>query len=179
MGSIVRLNVGEIPMPDQAIWGRMGRVWALWPSPVDHDQCFREAGFDEFADTDADWDRDLAELVSRTVEVLQRLAPGRVSGGEYLLGESNTEALHEAILAGTKEDSLQPPVVSFGEPPLASVRTSDGHAILWIWLAAGDLEQHLALIAKGRDVRTRNLSWDRLLPAARPNQARDQWWKFW
>ena len=29
---------------------------AIWPSPVDADACFSEAGFHDFADTDDSWD---------------------------------------------------------------------------------------------------------------------------
>jgi hypothetical protein len=176
---IVRLNVGQIREPTGAIWSEAGYVWAVWPSPVDHDQCFQTAGFDEFADTDDLWDEDFSKVVERTVETLSTLGSGTVTGGQYLLGETKLESLQQALLAGTKDDNLQPPVVSFGDPALATLRTSDGHSVLWIWLQVGDLDRHLAFIADGLPVTARDLIWRYLLPVERPPAYKDPWWKFW
>jgi len=42
----------------------------IWPGPINHDLCFKTAGFTDFLDPDAQWDRDFEELTGRLVDKL-------------------------------------------------------------------------------------------------------------
>jgi hypothetical protein len=178
---IDKLNFGEVLERFPEIWREPGRIWAVWPSPVDHDLCFQSAGFDEMSDSDDAWDGEMSAIIARTVASLSDLGGGAVVDGEYLVGKKDGRSLHEALLAGTKDDNLQPPVVAFGEPPSASVRTSDGHPVLWIWLAEGDLRERLPYVADGHPLAERQLNWAGLVPRPRPlHPSRSRpWWRFW
>ena len=48
------------------------RLLAIWPAPVNHDVCFKEAGFSLFGDNDADWDQAAERLLARVVGILSR-----------------------------------------------------------------------------------------------------------
>ena len=45
-------------------------VLMIWPAPLEHDACFQRAGFTDFADTDAEWEKDFRDLVERLVSKL-------------------------------------------------------------------------------------------------------------
>jgi hypothetical protein len=42
----------------------------IWLGPIDHDLCFKTAGFTDFVDTDNQWWRDFEELIGRLVDKL-------------------------------------------------------------------------------------------------------------
>jgi hypothetical protein len=138
------------------------RLWALWPSPVDHDSCFEQAGFDDFADSDDEWNSGFALLVEDVVRVLGRLGVARLAEGEYPRGRPR-ETLGDALVAAARDDNFAPCVVVFGEPAQGLVRTSDGHPILWMALANGGAEEARHAIGARYALQTRSLKWDKLL----------------
>lgn len=50
-------------------------LFALWPSPVNHDVCFREAGFTDFADGDETWDAHADGVLTRLLAELSSYGP--------------------------------------------------------------------------------------------------------
>jgi hypothetical protein len=87
MSSIQSICWDEVPAErfSTSAVGAFGVVTALWPSPVDADDCFAQDGFTRFADLDEQWDREWsrivqqlidASLVARVVQPQKSSAPG-------------------------------------------------------------------------------------------------------
>jgi hypothetical protein len=62
---ISRVNWGEVNNGRPEWSSPSGQLYAIWPSPVDHDLCFDAAGFADFGDSDDLWHRDFNDLVAR------------------------------------------------------------------------------------------------------------------
>jgi hypothetical protein len=141
-------------------WG----LWGIWPSPVDHDVCFQEAGFDDFADSDGEWDSGFALLVEDVLGVLGALGVARLIEGEYPTERGRMrKTFCDALVAAARDDNFAPCVVVFGEPARGFIRTSNGHPILWLVLAdAGAAEVREKLGAR-HEVREGSLRWDKLV----------------
>lgn len=139
---IARVHWAEITEARPSWSSASGRLYAIWPSPIDHDACFAAAGFSDFGDSDEAWDAEFAEFVEKTLAVLGEI--GKARGGPRA-------SLRDALIAAARDDNFPPCVVSFGEPVVASVRTSDGHPILWIWIATGGLDALLPRIVASRE----------------------------
>ena len=161
---------------DRGYRGDRGRLFALWPAPVNHDVCFRNAGFDRFADTDDAWDADFAIVIQDLLAALRAHGSPVVTGEpifrrrliDRLLGKRvPTLALHEQLALVARDDQWLPCHVDFGEPVRAVVCVSDGHPILWIWLhqdLANAWQDHLHAIARGGTLIETTLRWEVLLP---------------
>jgi hypothetical protein len=148
------------------LWRPEGwRLWALWPSPVDHDLCFGQAGFSDFDDNDDAWHTAFAELINDLLAALHAYGrPLLNAGSEYPIERGRRrETLQEALLAAASDDNFRPCTVSFGSPPRALVRTSDGHPILWIALETGAFDQLLALADHYGGAHKLELDWSKLL----------------
>ncbi len=138
------------------------RLWAVWPSPVDHDACFEAAGFRDFADSDEDWDADFACLVQQVMGGLEKVGIAKLNTGEYPIERGHRrESLVDALIAAATDDNFQPCTVTFEETPRAFLRTSDGHRILWVALRSGALD--VVAVVEPRDVRETTLDWARLV----------------
>jgi hypothetical protein len=160
---ISRVNWGEVSEGRPSWSEASGRLWAIWPSPVDHDLCFESAGFTEFSDTDASWNSEFADLVGRLVDALENLGKATLSEGECPVARRRTlSSLRDALIAAATDDNFPPCVISFGAPAIASVRTSDGHAILWAWMAEGTVDPFLIAVAAGRELNEMTMMWERL-----------------
>ena len=160
--SIQRLNWGSVG-PARPPWAdASGRLWAVWPSPVDHDACFDAAGFSEMADTDAAWHDGFSELLERLLTTFEAFGEPRLTEGEYpRQGRRVFRSLRDALLAAATDDNFPPCVVSFGEPARASVRTSDGHPIVWLWTdATPSIDVLLPPVAAGLPTREVALRWE-------------------
>ena len=161
--NVEKINWGQVG-PARPAWAdASGQLWAIWPSPVDHDACFAAAGFNEMADTDAAWDDDFSELLERLLTALKTFGEPRLVEGEYpCQGRRVSTSLREALFAAATNDHFPPCIVSFGEPAQASVRTSDGHPILWLWTSEALGIDRLLTAAAGLPVREAALQWDAL-----------------
>jgi hypothetical protein len=182
MASIRTLNWGIVPPDQRPRWVLPeGTLLALWPTPVDSDVCFCEAGFDEFADSDDAWDRDWQNIVTRTIDVLRLRGTVRLRNEadvlevrkrrplEWLLPwrqptRTVTLSAEERIFLSTRDDRIPPAVVEVGDPPAVLLRVSDGHPLLWLDFVTGltetDANALICQIAGGRPVQRRELRWD-------------------
>jgi hypothetical protein len=143
-----------------------GGLWALWPSPIDHDECFAAAGFTEFEDSDNEWDREFEQFVIRVYFELAKLGEPRLAGGEFPTWRSRFKKSYcEALLAATRDDAFPPCRVVFGEPIAGSLRTDSGHQVVWLWLADDTLgiDSVLSAAADGREIRQQQLDWSKLV----------------
>jgi hypothetical protein len=138
------------------------RLWAVFPSPVEADACFQEAGFTSFADADAAWDDDFAWAIHVVIAELSRDGAARMTEGDYPHWEGTDESVFWPVLAAATDDNFHPCVLSFGDGR-ALLRTQDGHAILWIARRGGDIDNILSVL-RTRFVEERTcLDWTRLL----------------
>ena len=159
---------------DRTHRGDHGLAFALWPQPVDHDECFQKAGFDCFADTDAAWDADFAILIQDVLAILATYGGPSVTGPSLVqrpFGRPGALAtdlqLHERIALVARDDQFASCHADFGAPVRAALHASDGHPILWIWLhreVAQARDSKLRTIARGRHLVETTLRWDALLP---------------
>lgn len=174
-------------MIERIHWGQLGSykrgeqqglLFSVWPEPIDADDCFKDAGFERFEDSDAAWDADFTDLVERAVATFGRY--GMCDHREPpILASVRNRWLHRTTTLGPTEhldqvandDRLPPCHLAFGAPPRASIFASDGHPLLWIWLhreVAGDWHAHLAALAGSRQLIESSLQWESLLPKALP-----------
>ncbi|HEX7899354.1 MAG TPA: hypothetical protein VF950_16430 [Planctomycetota bacterium] len=153
-----------------------GNLYAIWPSPVDHDQCFQNAGFFDYADSDDSWDGDFAGLTIRLVANLELLGSPSLKRSSRWYWRSliwkrtpREILLHELILAA--HDDRTECLVEFGSRPQAIVHVDGGHPIWWLYAGAKneDWVVELArLMANGLPVQRTDLQWDRFRPTVEP-----------
>jgi hypothetical protein len=178
------MNIPAQPL--RVHWARVGSgtpspdsvLFAVWPAPVNADECFRAAGFTDFGDADDAWDEKAESLLRRVVEELGQHGEPRLHSAplsplprwrDRLRGRApGPLPLMDQLLAPMRWDSLPDAIVEFGAPAV-SLRGGSGHFLLWITLPAGEAERFqdaLPAIA-GEDplVRT-DLAWEHLLPDA-------------
>jgi hypothetical protein len=130
---------------------------------MDYDLCFESAGFSDFGDSDPAWNVDFSDLVQRLVDALEEAGTAMLGEGEFPVAAGRTRrAVPDALIAAATDDNFPPCVVNFGEPATASLRTGDGHAILWTWMADGEIGRVLDAVARGRDVKQLTMKWDKL-----------------
>lgn len=156
MPGITRLHWGNVGTFRRH--GELGTLFALWPAPVNADACFEAAGFRDFDDAVAtdDWDLDFQELLTN------------VLGALAARGATRDAAIRERLEEVFQDDDAAPCEITFGDPPRAVLRASDGHTIFWVWLhhsVAETWKASLPAVAAGRPVVETNLKWSALLPA--------------
>jgi len=142
-----------------------GTVVAVWPSPVNADACFEEAGFTEFADRGNAWHADFEQLVDLVLEHLETLGPPRVARRPYPEDpEPVGDIAHliiESATASYAEDFVA--LLEFGVGKVAALQTGSGHDVLWIWYRDSKLQSLLDALARSWPVERRELDWDVLL----------------
>jgi hypothetical protein len=165
-----------------------GSLTALWPSPVNADQCFINAGFSQFGDQEDEWDVDQWDSEWRVVVGLL-IGELRKCGEDHLRNRADVWAYRgkrwwewlipwckpveavdlppvDRVVLSTEEDWLPDAVVDFGEPPAVTLYSGTGHEILWVAATARAGVSGAALartVAEGRPVRQYDLRWECLL----------------
>src|SRR5687767_14897383 len=106
-------------------------LFALWPSPMNDDVCFREAGFTDFGDGDENWDADAQSLLTRLLDALSSYGPPRLmsesaeshqSWYRRLFTKAEVFDLRQQIELPIQWDELPDCLVAFGESGV-SLRT--------------------------------------------------------
>jgi len=150
-------------------------LFALWPAPVNHDACFKDAGFEDFDDADDVWDANAGGLLSRLVDHLSRYGSARLVSEPVVrmqpwyrrvFAESAPEAidLREQIVA-PMWNKLPDCIVRFGEAGVA-LRTGCEHHIFWISLPEQEsvlFERAVGQIAGPHPTVRTELKWEHLL----------------
>jgi len=161
---------------------------ALWPGPIDADQCFIEAGFTELYEAENEeaedaWESEWRELVATVIEQLSVVGDVRpraavevlrVEEGSWLrrlFGASSLRSpplelsLLDQILLVSNDSHFGAITVDFGEPPQASLRAGEGHPLLWLSFDRGaiDSQRLVEQAAAGRPVKQLSLNWERLM----------------
>lgn len=149
-------------------------LFALWPSPVNPDVCFREAGFTDFGDGDEWWENEADSLLTRLLVALSRYGPPRLisepikrhdSWFRRLFSKTKPYDLCQQIELPIQWDSLPDCIVSFGQSGI-SLRTGSGHRIFWISLPLSEAAAFSNLvgeIAGPHPILRTELKWECLL----------------
>ena len=149
-------------------------LFALWPSPVNPDVCFREAGFTDFGDGDESWDADADGLLTRLLEVLSSYGAPRLmskpaehhlSWYRRLFTKAEVFDLRQQIELPIQWDELPDCVVHFGDSGVA-LRTGSGHHIFWITLPSSEAALFASLVgrvAASHPVARTELRWECLV----------------
>lgn len=157
-------------------------LYAIWPSPIDADDCFIKAGFTEFTDTDDKWDADWRAIISEVISYLslngkavirQPIVPveknrliDRILNNKPKFNDVIL-SLVEQIELTTLEDNFPLAIVDFGNQYSLSLVTGNGHPILWI-LVDPKTKLHpkeiVNQIGKERKTSQRQLDWSKLVP---------------
>jgi hypothetical protein len=162
-----------------SVWsGQTGRLFAVWPAPVNHDVCFKAAGFDDFADSDEAWHMQFQSALDRAVASLSSHGAALVTRGEAaalgfidrLLRKKATAARAAKRLGlAAYDDQFGTCCVQFGTPVRAIACTTNGHPIVWIWLGDSVTDSWSATLhafGQDRPVAEANLNWEHLGPPA-------------
>jgi hypothetical protein len=143
-----------------------GPCVAIWPGPVDYDACFSAQGFTDFADSDATWNRQFAEIVSRLFTGFSRAGNPSLVAGEIpvrrvgWLRRREMGTLQDALLCAARNDNFRPCTVGFGSPVQAQLTASDGHPIVFVQPGADlPVEDVLAGAAAGLPLVRTDLNW--------------------
>lgn len=177
---IAKFHYDEILLKNRpAVFPSDGYLFALWPSPVNHDGCFEKAGFKEFADNYDGWDKDFEKITREFFMELKKMGKPLLISGEYprlyrsfgeiiidfLKGKKTNKDSIKCIIGATHDDINPPCVFSFGEPPKAILRTADGHEIFFLWLKNGDdfEKRIIPLFQKRFKISQMHIEWDILL----------------
>jgi hypothetical protein len=146
-------------------------LFALWPSPVDHDACFREAGFTDLGDTDEYWDANADGLLTCLLEALSRYGSSHLmskpvekyqSWYTRLFSKGEVFDLRGQILLPIQRDELPDCVVGFGESDV-SLRTGGGHHLFWITMPnseAASFPKLVQQVAASHPVARTELRWE-------------------
>ena len=150
-------------------------LFALWPSPVKCDGCFRNAGFTDFADSDEQWDAQAADLLSRLLAELSSFGPPRLvsvpakkqwSLIDRIFRQPDPIDIREQIEAPIQWDELPDCIVAFGESGVV-LRTGLGHYLFWIVLPNVESDSFEALarrVANSHPLARTELKWEHLIP---------------
>lgn len=152
--------------------GDARHLLAIWPAPVNADVCFERAGFTDFGDQDAGWERNTQMAVGRLLTQLGtygapklQSVPLRRKWNLFLrLFISEQELpLSEQVQIPMHQDSVPECVVAFGDAGV-SLRTGAGHALWWVELPRGaDAAAFVRGVAGGLPVVQTSLAWEHLL----------------
>jgi hypothetical protein len=149
-------------------------LFALWPSPMNDDICFREAGFTDFDDADESWDVNAAGLLTRLLEALSNYGPPRLMSEPATkhqpwyrrwFTKSEEFDLRRQIELPILWDQLPDCIVAFGESGV-TLRTGTGHHIFWVTLphfAASSFPALAGRLAASHPIARTELRWDGLV----------------
>jgi hypothetical protein len=149
-------------------------LFALWPSPVNHDVCFQQAGFTVFGDGDESWDTDAEGLLTRLLEVLsgygvpqQTSKPAEKHRPWYRRPFSKPGILdfREQVELPLRWDDMPDCVARFGTSGV-SLRTGRGHHIFWITMPdseAASFPSIVARVAASHPIVQTDLKWEYLV----------------
>lgn len=152
------------------------KTFALWPAPVNEDECFAAAGFTHFQYEDegwseAHWDEQAEVLQQRLLGIFSAL------GSPALLGEPLREKramlrwwqpgpplpLIKQLRWPILQDSLPPVAIRFGN--IAELRAGSGHELYWLGLSPhcpASFSDLLVQIAAGWPLKQVQLDWSKL-----------------
>lgn len=152
------------------------QVYALWPSPVNDDVCFKEAGYNDFQSEDenyseAYWDEQASVLHQRLLDVLCELGKPVLLNKPLLKQRSLANfwksdeplPLTEQLDFPICDDNLPFAKVRFAQ--VAELRTGKGHRLYWIGLSPEsplNFTGVLLAAAKGWPRRCVQLDWSKL-----------------
>jgi hypothetical protein len=155
----------------------VGRHLAILPGPIEDDECFRKAGFTDFVDSDDAWHAHVRGILERLLSLTSRQgspwllvdhchrALFKLVSGWWLSNRRPPEvALVDALEYTLDNDNIEPSVVAFGRPPVATLRGSAGHPIIWLWERAPVLtsEEVMSEVGEGFQVERIALKWSGL-----------------
>ena len=161
--------------PDQSI-----DLYAIWPGPIDSDVCFQNAGFNYFADTTDDWNKEYALLGSLIFNQLYRIGPVSLARPQKpyknrferrfvrdVYSGLNSFPELEMLLISASDDRYGPVQCDFGSPAKASMIASDGHPIFWLKIDKHESHQFAEWVfslAQYAPLQNKALNWSFLFP---------------
>jgi len=141
---------------------------------MNHDVCFRNAGFTDFGDADEAWDADAEGLLHRLLAEMSKYGEPRLSSAAVeqpqpwfrsLFRTPAVFSLRDHITLPIQWDQLPDCVVEYGESGV-SLRTGRGHHIFWIRMPSKLSDAFLALVhtvAGFHPLLQTKLRWDALV----------------
>ncbi len=118
-------------------------LFAVVPGPVDHDACFNAAGFNDFDDSDDEWDQDLHTFIDHILKGLETMGnmsiraldkpKYRRSLIERLMGKPELIATTtSSLFCVATDDQFNGAIIDFGTPSKCTLHISNGHPIIWL-----------------------------------------------
>ena len=121
----------------------------IWPSTVDSDACFADAGFTEFADSDSDWDANWQTLIERVVSTLSKYGDPIIENPQTAVVQTSLLdriravrirdpevelTLIEQLVLATTVKGFGQAVVNFGSEHSLTLVCGDDHPLLWVFV---------------------------------------------
>jgi len=143
-------------------------ILLIWPGPIDHDECFRKAGFNDFADSDEKWDSDFKKVVERIIDVLKPFGELHIENEikpntsifQKLFGKKRPDYnLIEQIILSTQY-ACPNYKVRFGN---VSLRTGNEHQLFIIHLPdKKKINNILNHVAEDLNIKLTKLNWSKI-----------------
>lgn len=136
--------------------------WGIWPNPMNWDNCFQRAGWTEFEDLDDLHEEEFSALSQRLLAELSKLGAIFVKEQPFMpenktvfskilsLFKPSPPVVYpplDMLLAACDDDRVGPCTLQFGTPPVAEIRSSYGHYILWVGLAPEQKDRFLEILS--------------------------------
>jgi hypothetical protein len=153
--------------------------YALWVSPVDSDECFNKAGFNDFKDSTKEWDKEFNDICGCLLKLMEQIGGAVITKGEEpvrieswwqrLFRHSPIKdriSIKERILLTARDDSFGDLIVDFGSPRKASLYVSSGHPFFILSFAsktAQEMKEFFISLAQGRPLMSTQLKWSYLI----------------
>ena len=178
-GAAFTLHWSRVPNPPgDALPGV--QVHALWPSPVNPDACFKDAGFIDFGDADPAWDEQADALVRRVLDALiGHFGPAQLHHAPIiqplpwyraLIRRPKPLPLWEQLSCPMHDDRHTAADIRFGASG-ARIRGSNGHLLMWIdWPSPAPLsfDAFVHSLAADAPVVQTELDWSLMWPRPVP-----------
>jgi len=144
----------EVPIQIRSnLFPENSHLYAIWPTPVDHDVCFKEAGFTKFDDSDETWDNDFSNIVQI-----------------IFLHFHIADNLKEPLLLASQYDDRPYFIHNLHHPFNVRIVVTDGHPIIWIWMEKDLIDDLLQKIEEYKSTKKVVLDWNKLIPEEHNNR---------
>lgn len=168
------INWGEVS--GGVVFSEHWRIYAMWPAPVNEDQCFAEAGFNHFKYDDDSWSESHWDEQAEICQ-LRLISALSAVGAPVLISEPlnpkrsmlcfwqsrEPQPLIEQLRLPILYDSLPEVTIRFGE--VSVLQAGSGHELYWIGLRSDcqvNFEMLLEEVTRGWPVERVQLDWNRL-----------------
>ena len=128
-------------------WGQPeSNLFAIFPTPVNADECFKKAGYVNFQDANDEWEAKADSFLDDLLNSMEKFGPAKLLSEplrdlEYVPYLDSLSPLKKEIVIRTGiEDNIPDCEITFGDSGI-KMKTGDGHHIFWLEVQENRLEE--------------------------------------